>query len=91
MEEGEGVGGGGWGVGKRGGGYPGVPPPTVYNPGVYEAARTSPQNDQGSSQASGNAHHFLTYLKARIYCETKVPPLTAFDGALNYQYNNISK
>jgi len=52
----------------------------------------SPQNDPGSTPGSmTGARHFTTYLKARIYCEREVPTGREFVGALDYQYNDISK
>ena len=53
----------------------------------------SPKNDPGSDPdpTMGGARHFTTYLKARIYCEREVPTGREFVGALDYQYNDISK
>jgi len=52
----------------------------------------SPQNDPGSNpDPVTGARHFTTYLKARIYCEREVPTGREFVGALDYQYNDISK
>ena len=49
------------------------------------------QNDPGSTPDQSGASHFTTYLKARIYCEREVPTGREFVGALDYQYNDISK
>ena len=52
----------------------------------------SPQNDPGSAPDSvTGARYFTTYLKARIYCEREVPTGREFVGALDFQYNDISK
>ncbi len=37
------------------------------------------------------AHHFTSYIKARIYCERTVQPGREFFGSIAYQYNDMSK
>ena len=45
----------------------------------------------GSSGAGGMDKHFTTFMKARIYCQLKLPTGREFAGAIDYQYNEISK
>ena len=54
-------------------------------------AHTHTQNDMGSSGAGGMDKHFTTFMKARIYCQLKLPTGREFAGAIDYQYNEISK
>ncbi len=51
----------------------------------------SHQNDRGSVTGSGGMHHFVTYMKARIFCEIEVPNEREFSGDIKYQYNEISE
>ena len=58
---------------------------------TYICTHTHTQSDMGSSGAGGMDKHFTTFMKARIYCQLKLPTGREFAGAIDYQYNEISK
>lgn len=43
----------------------------------------------GSQNDPGVDGHFSTFIKARIFCNKKVPVTREFNGALDYQYSSI--
>lgn len=49
------------------------------------------QNDLGSTATDGGARYFTSFLKARIFCVREVPPGRQFVGAVEYQFNVLSK
>ena len=65
-------------------------PPSHALPHTHTHTHT--QNDPGTPDDDTGVEfdpgHFATYMKARIFCEVKVPSVR-LEGAIDYQYNEI--